>query len=84
MTDARDAALKAAEWATKADAAAATADAYRKKAAYFSTIPSNRHIAADHRASADHADTRQQRAIAAATMWAAVAGVLHATEEPTR
>lgn len=84
MSDARDAALKAAEWATKADAAAATADDYRTKAAHFARIPSNRHHAADQMASAASADARQQRAVAMATMWAATAAALHTTEEPTR
>ncbi|MBK3548132.1 hypothetical protein [Streptomyces sp. MBT60] len=80
MTTARDAALKAAEWATKADAAAATASDHRKKAAHFARLQSNRHHAAEHRADAERADARQQRAIASATMWAAVAGALTATE----
>lgn len=83
MTTARDAALTAAEWAIQADTAAATADDHRKKAAHFGRLPSARHHAAEHRADAERADARQQRAITSATMWAAVAQVLHATEEPT-
>lgn len=82
MSAARDAALKAAEWAAKADTAATAASDYRKKAAHFARLASNRHIAAEHRADADRADARQQRAIASATMWAAVAAALQATEEP--
>ncbi len=84
MTTARDAALKAAEWATTADSEAATADDSRTKAAEFGRKPFNTDMVARHRTDAEQADARQQRAIAAATMWAAVSGALLATEEPTR
>ena len=84
MTTSRDAALKAAEWAVKADAVAATADDCRTKADEFNRKPFNTDLVARHRSDANRADAKQQRAVATATMWAAVAGALHATEEQPR